>query len=191
MCLLKIPRRCSDTLTRRSTFEKKISGYKENYNLKLNAVKLCVDTCQNQNLGTAVALLWQYNEQSKRYSFLFIQILLARSLEMEEERHYNETVMSGAVSIRGRTVSSPVPYNPSPSCSRPLSPGTIVDAVSICFVNMWELRADCSITHNSYFLQETFWLVQHLVKIWIPLAATHVDRQLQTCLLPAHLLHQE
>ncbi|XP_011504582.1 PREDICTED: coiled-coil domain-containing protein 6 isoform X1 [Ceratosolen solmsi marchali] len=47
------------------------------------------------------------------------------SLEMEEERHYNETVMSG-VSIRGRTVSSPMPYNPSPSCSRPLSPGTIL-----------------------------------------------------------------
>ena len=40
---------------------------------------------------------------------------------MEEERHYNETVMSGG--IRGRAVSSPVPYNPSPSCSRPLSPG--------------------------------------------------------------------
>lgn len=46
------------------------------------------------------------------------------SLEMEEERHYNETVMSG-VGIRGRTVSSPVPYNPSPSCSRPLSPGKL------------------------------------------------------------------
>ncbi|XP_034189963.2 coiled-coil domain-containing protein 6-like isoform X1 [Osmia lignaria lignaria] len=44
------------------------------------------------------------------------------SLEMEEERHYNEIVMSG-VNIRNRTVSSPVPYNPSPSSSRPLSPG--------------------------------------------------------------------
>lgn len=41
---------------------------------------------------------------------------------MEEERHYNEAVMSGG-SIRARNVSSPVPYNPSPSCSRPLSPG--------------------------------------------------------------------
>ncbi|KAJ8672842.1 hypothetical protein QAD02_004102 [Eretmocerus hayati] len=47
------------------------------------------------------------------------------SLEMEEERHYNETVMSG-VNIRSRNVSSPVPYNPSPSCSRPLSPGNIL-----------------------------------------------------------------
>ncbi|XP_014209909.1 coiled-coil domain-containing protein 6 [Copidosoma floridanum] len=45
------------------------------------------------------------------------------SLEMEEERHYNESVMSGG-SIRGRAVSSPVPYQPSPSCSRPLSPGS-------------------------------------------------------------------
>ncbi|XP_012539629.1 coiled-coil domain-containing protein 6 isoform X2 [Monomorium pharaonis] len=47
------------------------------------------------------------------------------SLEMEEERHYNEIVMSGG-NIRSRTVSSPVPYNPSPSSSRPLSPGVNV-----------------------------------------------------------------
>ncbi|XP_069949930.1 coiled-coil domain-containing protein 6-like isoform X2 [Cherax quadricarinatus] len=40
------------------------------------------------------------------------------SLEMEEERHYNEIT-----SQRHRTLSSPVPYNPSPSSSRPLSPG--------------------------------------------------------------------
>ncbi|XP_046664935.1 coiled-coil domain-containing protein 6 [Homalodisca vitripennis] len=40
------------------------------------------------------------------------------SLEMEEERHYNEIA-----SVRSRTVSSPIPYNPSPSSSRPLSPG--------------------------------------------------------------------
>lgn len=41
------------------------------------------------------------------------------SLEMEEERHYNEQVLG----IRQHTV-SPVPaYNPSPSQSRPLSPG--------------------------------------------------------------------
>lgn len=44
------------------------------------------------------------------------------SLEMEEERHYNEIAMSG-VNMRSRTVSSPIPYNPSPSSSRPLSPG--------------------------------------------------------------------
>jgi hypothetical protein len=41
---------------------------------------------------------------------------------MEEERHYNEIAMSGG-NMRSRTVSSPVPYNPSPSSSRPLSPG--------------------------------------------------------------------
>lgn len=41
------------------------------------------------------------------------------SLEMEEERHYNEIT-----SHRHRTLSSPVPYNPSPNSSRPLSPGT-------------------------------------------------------------------
>ncbi|XP_075232782.1 coiled-coil domain-containing protein 6-like [Lycorma delicatula] len=47
------------------------------------------------------------------------------SLEMEEERHYNEFAVSGGniSNVRNRTVSSPVPYNPSPSSSRPLSPG--------------------------------------------------------------------
>lgn len=48
------------------------------------------------------------------------------SLEMEEERHYNELAMSGGNltnAARSRTVSSPVPYNPSPGSSRPLSPG--------------------------------------------------------------------
>lgn len=41
------------------------------------------------------------------------------SLEMEEERHYNEQVLG----VRQHTV-SPIPYNPSPSQSRPLSPGS-------------------------------------------------------------------
>lgn len=41
---------------------------------------------------------------------------------MEEERHFNEMVSSGG-SVRPRGVSSPIPYNPSPSSSRPLSPG--------------------------------------------------------------------
>ncbi|XP_030760796.1 coiled-coil domain-containing protein 6 [Sitophilus oryzae] len=40
------------------------------------------------------------------------------SLEMEEERHFNEQVLA----LRQHTV-SPIPYNPSPSQSRPLSPG--------------------------------------------------------------------
>lgn len=46
------------------------------------------------------------------------------SLEMEEERHYNEQVLAGGVAVgtRQHTV-SPIPYNPSPSHSRPLSPG--------------------------------------------------------------------
>lgn len=39
------------------------------------------------------------------------------SLEMEEERHYNEQMFG-----RQHTV-SPIPYNPSPNQSRPLSPG--------------------------------------------------------------------
>lgn len=51
---------------------------------------------------------------------------------MEEERHYNETLLGGSGAgsdartgppgVRPRRVSSPVPY-PSPSSSRPLSPG--------------------------------------------------------------------
>nr|CAG4652003.1 EOG090X09V8 [Triops cancriformis] len=55
------------------------------------------------------------------------------SLEMEEERHYNEMTSHGPLAVavgtttRSRTTSSPVPYvsgvNPSPSTSRPLSPG--------------------------------------------------------------------
>lgn len=44
------------------------------------------------------------------------------SLEMEEERHYNEQVLG----VRQHTV-SPVPYNPSPTQSRPLSPGKLND----------------------------------------------------------------
>lgn len=44
------------------------------------------------------------------------------SLEMDEERHFNEMTSQGH-SVRPRTVSSPIPYNPSPSSSRPLSPG--------------------------------------------------------------------
>lgn len=41
------------------------------------------------------------------------------SLEMEEERQYNEMA-----SNRCRTSSSPLPYPPSPCQSRPLSPGS-------------------------------------------------------------------
>lgn len=47
------------------------------------------------------------------------------SLEMEEERHYNEQVLG----VRQHTV-SPVPYNPSPTQSRPLSPGLSLQAPS-------------------------------------------------------------
>lgn len=43
------------------------------------------------------------------------------SLEMDEERQFNE--LSHGHSVRQRTVSSPIPYAPSPSSSRPLSPG--------------------------------------------------------------------
>ncbi|XP_066907950.1 coiled-coil domain-containing protein 6 isoform X1 [Halyomorpha halys] len=44
------------------------------------------------------------------------------SLEMEEERHYNEM----ASGVRTRTESSPGPFNPSPVSSRPLSPGAVL-----------------------------------------------------------------
>lgn len=47
---------------------------------------------------------------------------------MEEERHYNEIAMSGG-NVRSRTVSSPVPYTPSPSSSRPLSPGEYLNVL--------------------------------------------------------------
>lgn len=44
------------------------------------------------------------------------------SLEMEEERYYNEAVLAGLSNTgRQRTISSPIPH--SPSHSRPLSPG--------------------------------------------------------------------
>ncbi|XP_013780606.1 coiled-coil domain-containing protein 6-like [Limulus polyphemus] len=43
------------------------------------------------------------------------------SLEMDEERHFNE--MSQGYNVRQRTVSSPIPYKSSPNSSRPLSPG--------------------------------------------------------------------
>lgn len=49
------------------------------------------------------------------------------SLEMEEERHYNEQVLG----VRQHTV-SPIPYpNPSPSQSRPLSPGSVQSRESL------------------------------------------------------------
>lgn len=41
------------------------------------------------------------------------------SLEMEEERQYNEA------HSRGQPLGSPAPYNRSPSSSRPLSPGRL------------------------------------------------------------------
>ncbi|XP_018321083.1 coiled-coil domain-containing protein 6 [Agrilus planipennis] len=47
------------------------------------------------------------------------------SLEMEEERHYNEQVLGG----RAHAI-SPIPPNPSPSQSRPLSPGLSLQAPS-------------------------------------------------------------
>lgn len=42
------------------------------------------------------------------------------SLEMDDERYFNEMSAQG---LRPRTVSSPIPYSPSPSSSRPISPG--------------------------------------------------------------------
>ncbi|XP_026870209.2 coiled-coil domain-containing protein 6a isoform X1 [Electrophorus electricus] len=42
------------------------------------------------------------------------------SLEMDDERYFNEMSAQG---LRARTVSSPIPYTPSPSSSRPISPG--------------------------------------------------------------------
>lgn len=44
------------------------------------------------------------------------------SLEMDEERHFNEMSSQGQMIPRSRTMSSPIPYNPSTG-SRPLSPG--------------------------------------------------------------------
>ncbi|KAF3828104.1 hypothetical protein GH733_001339 [Mirounga leonina] len=41
------------------------------------------------------------------------------SLEMDDERYFNEMSAQG---LRPRTVSSPIPYTPSPSSSRPISP---------------------------------------------------------------------
>lgn len=44
------------------------------------------------------------------------------SLEMDEERHFNEMTSHGQ-NVRPRTGSSPLPHNVSPNSSRPLSPG--------------------------------------------------------------------
>lgn len=52
------------------------------------------------------------------------------SLEMEEERYYNENVLAG-IGTRQRTISSPVPH--SPSHSRPLSPGVGVPHAARCY----------------------------------------------------------
>lgn len=42
------------------------------------------------------------------------------SLEMDDERQFNEMAMMGH---RPRTISSPIPYSPSPSPNRSISPG--------------------------------------------------------------------
>lgn len=58
------------------------------------------------------------------------------SLEMEEERFYNENILN--INHRQRTISSPVPH--SPSHSRPLSPGgsggrcCTCGQILVCFV---------------------------------------------------------
>ncbi|PKU34187.1 hypothetical protein llap_15509 [Limosa lapponica baueri] len=44
------------------------------------------------------------------------------SLEMDDERYFNEMSAQG---LRPRTVSSPIPYTPSPSSSRPISPEVV------------------------------------------------------------------
>ena len=75
-----------------------------------------------------------YNDKKQNASVESDIVFSPVSLEMEEERHYNETLLSAggseaagargsAPGVRPRRVSSPVPY-PSPSSSRPLSPGT-------------------------------------------------------------------
>lgn len=57
------------------------------------------------------------------------------SLEMEEERQYNEMA-----SNRCRTSSSPLPFPPSPCQSRPLSPGSTAGTPGNnkykCFINI-------------------------------------------------------
>uniref|UniRef100_UPI00398EB87D coiled-coil domain-containing protein 6b n=1 Tax=Pristiophorus japonicus TaxID=55135 RepID=UPI00398EB87D len=52
------------------------------------------------------------------------------SLEMDDERYFNEMSAQG---LRPRTVSSPIPYTPSPSSSRPISPGLSYASHSVGF----------------------------------------------------------
>lgn len=103
---------------------RKISGFSENYNSRLNDVKPFADIYQNLNPGNFFVQSSAVEPLVKKMLSI-VNTFFSFSLEMEEERHYNET-MSGGVGIRGRNVSSPVPYNPSPSCSRPLSPGKLI-----------------------------------------------------------------
>ncbi|XP_002735394.1 coiled-coil domain-containing protein 6-like [Saccoglossus kowalevskii] len=67
------------------------------------------------------------------------------SLEMDDERHFNEMASHG--SLRPRTVSSPIPY--SPSSSRPMSPGH--HSSSIPFTPPSPLSSRCSSCGSTSF----------------------------------------
>uniref|UniRef100_A0A2K5VSC8 Coiled-coil domain containing 6 n=1 Tax=Macaca fascicularis TaxID=9541 RepID=A0A2K5VSC8_MACFA len=58
------------------------------------------------------------------------------SLEMDDERYFNEMSAQG---LRPRTVSSPIPYTPSPSSSRPISPGEHM-SLAILVTDSWYIE---------------------------------------------------
>ncbi|KTF83821.1 hypothetical protein cypCar_00034315, partial [Cyprinus carpio] len=64
----------------------------------------------------------QYIEEERhmREENIRLQRKLQREVERREALYFNEMSAQG---LRSRTVSSPIPYSPSPSSSRPISPG--------------------------------------------------------------------
>ncbi|MGH0129627.1 UNVERIFIED_CONTAM: hypothetical protein FKN15_044249 [Acipenser sinensis] len=87
------------------------------------------------------------------------------SLEMDDERYFNEMSAQG---LRPRTVSSPIPYTPSPSSSRPISPGMndniyynrLYLGITRSLLSSYQIR-DCLIlctgtfSHNDYLCHPT------------------------------------
>ncbi|RMC11747.1 hypothetical protein DUI87_11871 [Hirundo rustica rustica] len=74
------------------------------------------------------------------------------SLEMDDERYFNEMSAQG---LRPRTVSSPIPYTPSPSSSRPISPAGLMNRIL-----SWEFQSFIAcMAWDTTFEEAEYWIL--------------------------------
>ncbi|NXK67131.1 CCDC6 protein, partial [Sylvietta virens] len=79
-------------------------------------------------------------------------------LEMDDERYFNFFFFQG---LRPRTVSSPIPYTPSPSSSRPISPGLSYASHTVGFTLFFFLTRAGMSYYNSPGLHVHFFFFSH------------------------------